>query len=113
LPSAIHSNGVPGANALEQNGGRINLRPTVHAASRAANAAGKGGTISIEDLGLLLEHDRFRKPVPTPDQVRGRLFRDHALVAATACAADRWSRGRVKTPDRRGRRSGMIVIQRR
>jgi uncharacterized protein (DUF2236 family) len=21
----------------------------------------------------------FRKPVPTPDQVRGRLFRDHAL----------------------------------
>jgi hypothetical protein len=51
--------------------------------------------------------------VPTPDQVRGRLFRDHALVAATACAADRWSRGRVKTPDRRGRRSGMIVIQRR
>jgi hypothetical protein len=26
-----------------------------------------------------LEHDLFRKPVPTPDQVRGRLFRDHAL----------------------------------
>jgi len=23
--------------------------------------------------------DLFRKPVPTPDQVRGRLFRDHAL----------------------------------
>src|SRR5215467_13257374 len=22
----------------------------------------------------------FRKPVPTPDQVRGRLFRDHALA---------------------------------
>src|SRR5262249_58929835 len=22
----------------------------------------------------------FRKPVPTPDQVRGRLFRDHALT---------------------------------
>jgi heterotetrameric sarcosine oxidase alpha subunit/heterotetrameric sarcosine oxidase gamma subunit len=28
-----------------------------------------------------LEHDLVRKPVPTPDQVRGRLFRDHALVA--------------------------------
>src|SRR5262249_40368185 len=28
---------------------------------------------------LLVEHDLFRKPVPTPDQVRGRLFRDHAL----------------------------------
>jgi hypothetical protein len=27
--------------------------------------------------GLLLEHDLFRKPVSTPDQVRGRLFRDH------------------------------------
>src|SRR5215470_341262 len=25
-----------------------------------------------------LEHDLFRKPVPTPHQVRGRLFRDHA-----------------------------------
>src|ERR1700736_5034043 len=24
-------------------------------------------------------HDLVRKPVPTPDQVRGRLFRDHAL----------------------------------
>jgi hypothetical protein len=22
----------------------------------------------------------FRKPVPTPDQVRGKLFRDHALA---------------------------------
>lgn len=27
----------------------------------------------------LLEHDRFRRPVPTPDQVGSRLFRDHAL----------------------------------
>src|SRR5262245_23341340 len=26
-----------------------------------------------------LEHDLFRKPASTPDQVRGRLFRDHAL----------------------------------
>src|SRR3990172_3144613 len=24
-------------------------------------------------------HDLFRKPVPTPDQVRGMLIRDHAL----------------------------------
>ena len=31
----------------------------------------------------LLEHDLFRKPVPTPDQVRGRLFRDHALSGMT------------------------------
>src|SRR5262245_50219750 len=29
---------------------------------------------------LFVEHDLFRKPVSTPDQVRGRLFRDHALV---------------------------------
>jgi hypothetical protein len=26
-----------------------------------------------------VEHDLFRKPVPTPDQVGGRPFRDHAL----------------------------------
>jgi tetraacyldisaccharide 4'-kinase len=30
----------------------------------------------------MLEHDLFRKPVPTPDHVRGRLFRDHPLVRA-------------------------------
>ena len=29
---------------------------------------------------FLFEHDLFRKPVPTPDHVRGRLFRDHALA---------------------------------
>src|ERR1700720_4520715 len=33
---------------------------------------------------LLSEHDLFRKPVPTPDRVpgrvRGKLFRDHALL---------------------------------
>ena len=28
---------------------------------------------------LLVEHDLFRKPVSTPDQVRGGPFRDHAL----------------------------------
>jgi len=27
-----------------------------------------------------LEHDVFRKPVPTPHQVRGRHFRHHALA---------------------------------
>ena len=27
-----------------------------------------------------LARDLFRKPVPTPDQVRGRLFRDHAYA---------------------------------
>src|SRR5262249_12362586 len=27
-----------------------------------------------------VEHDLFRKPVPTPHQVRGRLFRDHAVM---------------------------------
>jgi hypothetical protein len=30
----------------------------------------------------LVEHDLLRKPVSTPDQVRGRLFRDHALERA-------------------------------
>src|SRR5262249_28275146 len=29
---------------------------------------------------LIVEHDLFRKPVPTPDQARGMLFRDHALA---------------------------------
>src|SRR5262249_1446776 len=29
---------------------------------------------------FLVEHDLFRRPPPTPDQVRGRLFRDHALA---------------------------------
>jgi hypothetical protein len=33
-----------------------------------------------------LEHDLFRKPVPTPDHVRGRLFRDHALMRANSLA---------------------------
>src|SRR4051812_45903897 len=32
-------------------------------------------------LWVMLGHDLFRKPVSTPDQVRGRLFRDHALMA--------------------------------
>jgi EAL domain-containing protein (putative c-di-GMP-specific phosphodiesterase class I) len=40
---------------------------------------------AVADLGasLLLEHDLFRKPVSTPDHVRGRLFRDHALAIET------------------------------
>jgi hypothetical protein len=32
-------------------------------------------------LDISLEHDLFRKPASTPDHVRGRLFRDHALTA--------------------------------
>jgi hypothetical protein len=31
----------------------------------------------------IIEHDLVRKPVPTPDQVRGRLFRDHAPTNQT------------------------------
>src|ERR1043166_7043063 len=34
---------------------------------------------------FLLEHDLFRKPVPTPDQARGRLFRDHAPTGFRCC----------------------------
>src|ERR1700719_3297278 len=30
----------------------------------------------------MLEHDLFRRPLPTSDRVRGRLFRDHAVVRA-------------------------------
>src|ERR1700726_3691438 len=40
---------------------------------------------------LLLEHDLFRKPVPTPHQVRGRLFRDHALMTGRE-GLRRWAR---------------------
>jgi hypothetical protein len=36
---------------------------------------------------LLSEHDLFRKPVPTPHQVRDKLFRDHAVKLAAAAAA--------------------------
>src|SRR5262249_17404958 len=31
-----------------------------------------------------VEHDLFRKPVSTPVQARGKLFRDHALFPAAA-----------------------------
>src|SRR5262249_52956108 len=34
---------------------------------------------------FILEHDFFRKPVPTPHRARGRLFRDHALTDADTC----------------------------
>ena len=33
---------------------------------------------------LFLEHDFFRKPVPVPHRVRGRLFRNHVLTDADA-----------------------------
>src|ERR1051325_9130561 len=39
---------------------------------RAARVKEQGAPV------LLLEQDLFRKPESTPDQVRGRLFRDHA-----------------------------------
>src|SRR5262245_18236581 len=32
---------------------------------------------------LLVEHHLFRKPGPIPDQVRDRLFRDHALTGSS------------------------------
>jgi len=35
---------------------------------------------SMPGLSILFEHDLSRKPVSTPDRVRGRLFRDHALM---------------------------------
>src|SRR5215213_9761636 len=33
-----------------------------------------------QGLVFCFRHDLFRKPAATPDQVRGRLFRDHALT---------------------------------
>src|SRR2546423_7649987 len=74
-------------------------------------------------LSVLLEHDLFRKPVSTPDQVRGRLFRDHALESpafmtarvtpqpsqglASSRAGSRLQAGRTHpaTPPPRGRAS--------
>src|SRR5215471_16055351 len=44
-------------------------------------------TLAFAGAGLI------RKPVPTPDQVRGRLFRDHALREQRRCATAR--RGRT------------------
>src|SRR5271166_4878783 len=41
---------------------------------------------------FLVEHDLFGKPASTPDQVRGRLFPDHALIGCgnsmEKCAGD-------------------------
>src|SRR5215468_9680724 len=44
-------------------------------------------TILTGVRGLELEHDLFRKPVSSPDQVRAKLFRDHPL-APDRCAVD-------------------------
>src|SRR5262245_41675680 len=33
---------------------------------------------------LFMEYDRFRKPLPIPDQVRDRLFRHHASTKLNA-----------------------------
>src|SRR5262249_14288800 len=46
-------------------------------------------------LGIIF----FRKPVPTPDQVRGRLFRDHALAPFTARANTESSSNRYDKSD--------------
>src|SRR5262245_37786189 len=50
------------------------------------NASAINVFILVLLLAFLFEHDLFRKPLHTPDQVRGRLFRDHALgiVSMTA-----------------------------
>src|SRR5262249_56563399 len=48
-------------------------------------------------LALWLSMIFFRKPVPTPDQVRGRLFRDHAPAGVTGRQGDfRMSSPRLK-----------------
>jgi hypothetical protein len=39
---------------------------------------------AVQRMALLFEHDLFGKPVPTPHQVRGRLFPDHALANLAA-----------------------------
>src|SRR5262247_4838796 len=39
--------------------------------------------------GLSLEHGLFRKPASSPDQVRARPFRDHALALGLADRPDR------------------------
>jgi hypothetical protein len=52
------------------------------ARGEAGYCAARDGTArrsSGKAEGEFMEHDPFRKPVPTPHQVRGRLFRDHAL----------------------------------
>src|SRR5262249_18251318 len=35
---------------------------------------------NLRPPSIFVEHDLFRKKVSTPDQVRGRLYRDHALA---------------------------------
>jgi hypothetical protein len=45
-----------------------------------------------------MEHDLFRKPVSTPDQVRGRLFRDHALRCPDPSRSLTRSAGAFKPP---------------
>src|SRR5215203_6034290 len=59
--------------------------------------------------GSLLEHDLFRKPASSPDQVRAKLFRDHALarrhVAFVPVAAE-WP-ALEPVADRIGRKLGL------
>src|SRR5262245_7810911 len=58
-------------------------------------------------LRFCFARDLFRKPVPTPDQVRGRLFRDHALDRRRGADAHR-----DRPPTRSRRRSLGGVFER-
>src|SRR5262249_1491646 len=49
-------------------------------ANASCSRAGRVFFASSSRSSLLVEHDLFRKPVPSPDQVRARLFRNHALA---------------------------------
>src|SRR5262249_14428378 len=74
-----------GRGAQAQAGGEA------HAASRRRHAVAGRAALGRDDfssnrhpaLAFWWSMIFFRKPVPTPDQVRGRLFRDHALVNST------------------------------
>ena len=52
-----------------------NFDPTCPRKAGAGTAERDDFSSNRHRAQLLLEHDLFRKPVPTPDQVRGRLFR--------------------------------------
>src|SRR5580700_10886121 len=62
-------------------------------------------------LQLLAEHDLFGKPVSAPDQVRGKLFSDHAPgnrhTAGAFAVASRRGRLRVATGYARERATTM------
>jgi hypothetical protein len=63
-------------------------------------------------LAFLLEHDLVGKPASTPDQVRGRLFPDYALVRHTfeAAARHRIARNKVEGVGDLEASLGMVAI---